>query len=192
MDWKSDMTDMTCTCYMVLLFYDPRHIRENMKIRFCFLIQSVQFPMDTRINKASIDYPICCNFFPWNNSEIFENCNIGILRFSDPNISGFFVLKNSQSGDANQKFFRWPPKPQKNCVNVFLRVHLNLSLFVFISYKIFRITTKETGLALVYSSSIYPIATVKVSNRYIQIYSTILSAYTTKCTMQDIMRGKFI
>ena len=63
----------------------------------------------TRINNASMDYPICCCYFPWHNSEIFENCNIGIFRFSDPNISVFFVQKNNRSGDANQKFFRWPP-----------------------------------------------------------------------------------
>ena len=49
------------------------------------------------------------SFLPWQNSKIFKNCNIGMFLFSDPNIGGFFVQKNSGLGDTSRIFFRWPP-----------------------------------------------------------------------------------
>ena len=102
MDWKLQ-TDMTHTCYMVLLFYDPS---ENKN----------RWELITRINNASMHYPfvleagVCYCFFPSHNSKIFKKCNIGIFWFSDPNFDGFFVQKNSRLGDVNQIFFRWSSK----------------------------------------------------------------------------------
>ena len=79
---------------------------------------SVSFPMNKKRWKLLIHRWIILwtgrrclyySFLPWQNSKIFKNCNIGMFLFSDPNIGGFFVQKNSGLGDTSRIFFRWPP-----------------------------------------------------------------------------------